>query len=400
MVMIIYRGRSVECEGVVDEGIENSEVATPHLPLPTPFLSLRLTLLVLLGVTGVVGVTAQSTQGIGNTTQGIGNSQVGNSSTPYSLLPTPSSTSQPRRLKINLNITNPDELRVSEGQQVRAGQVLADRPQERARLDRERRQTLLAIANIERQSTLTLKPATSLRELPPVSFAIEESRIQQAELEFSQAQRNLQNALENDPFITARAKVDKAKSAVESAYRAFELQQRKLDAVNGLKGLPPEMLEHETEKLRQRQSEVNSAQAEYDFYSAEYRQVEEARNATVADLQNKVQLARAQLEISQAQLRTAKELRERAEYDHRITLARRAEEENQAAIAASNQRLDREFKLAQLREQLSSTEEKLNGIVQVKSPYGGTIQRVKTDKQTDGRLSVTVYLLPNVVISR
>jgi hypothetical protein len=258
----------------------------------------------------------------------------------------------------------------------------------------------LAIAAIERQATATLKPAAGLRELPPVSFAIEETQIQQAELEFSQAQRNLQNALGNDPFITARAKVDKAKSAVEAAYRAFELQQRKLDAVNGLKGLPPEMLEHETEKLRQRQSELNTAQSEYDFYAAEYRQVEGHRNGEIAELQNKAQLARGRLEIAQAQLRTAKELREKQEYEHRITLARRTEEENQAAIAVSNQKLEREFKLAQLRENLSATEEKINAIVQIKSPYSGTVSRIKVDKQNNGLLGITVYLVNHVSVSR
>lgn len=356
-----------------DFDLENKSVGErPGIPI---FL---LSVSILLGVTAVVGVMAQS---------------------PSPNSPPNPTVSSPRRLKINLTLTNPNELRVQEGQRIHAGQVIADRPQERMRLDRERRQVLLAIAAIERQATATLKPATGLRELPPVSYAIEETQIQQAELEFSQAQRNLQNALGNDPFITARAKVDKAKSAVEAAYRAFELQQRKLDAVNGLKGLPPEMLEHETEKLRQKQSELNTAQSEYDFYAAEYRQVEGHRNSEIAELQNKAQLARGRLEIAQAQLRTAKELREKQEYEHRITLARRTEEENQAAIAVSNQKLEREFKLAQLRENLSATEEKINAIVQIKSPYSGTVSRIKVDKQNNSLLGVTVYLTPNVSIS-
>jgi biotin carboxyl carrier protein len=298
----------------------------------------------------------------------------------------------PKRLKINLSLNDPTELKVREGDTVGRGQVLSDRELERARLNRDRLENLLAIANVEKQITPTLKPAPQMRDLPPISYAVEETSIQLAELKLSQAQRNLGTAMENDPFITARAKVDRARSDVEGSFRDFELQQRKLDAVNGLKGLPPEMLTHETEKLRQVKTILEGKEAELKFYQAEYNQVEGDRRKELTDLQSKVSIARGELEQAQSQLRAAKERREMAEYEQRITVARRVEEENQAAIAVSNQKLDREFKLAQLRSQLSSTEEKLNGIVQVKSPYSGNIKRIKFDKQTDGKLGVTVYL--------
>jgi hypothetical protein len=306
-----------------------------------------------------------------------------------------SPSNQPKRLKITLSVTDPQDLKIREGDKVTKGQIISDRSLERQRLQRERMAVLLTINKIEKNPLPTLKVAPQLRELPPVSFAIAESEIMQAELKFTQAQRNLQNALSYDPFITAKANVDKAKSGIESAVRGFELQQRKLDAVNGLKGLPPEMLEHETEKLRQAQSNQEAAQANYDFFAAEYRQIEGQRSQSIADLQNKVQLARAELEVSQARLRSDKEQRESQEYEHRITLARRAEEENQAAIAVANQKLEREFKLSQLNEQLSTTEEKLNAIAQVRSPYNGFIKRIKTERQADNTITVTATLATN-----
>ena len=298
----------------------------------------------------------------------------------------------PKRLKINLNIADPSELKVREGDSVTRGQVLSDREAERSRLNRDKREILLAIAAVEKQIVPTLKPAPQMRELPPISYAVEETSIQLAELRLSQAQRNLGTAVENDPFISARARVDKSRAGVEQAFRDFELQQRKLDAVNGLKGLPPEMLTHETEKLRQMKTILEGKEAELKFYQAEYNQVEGDRRKELTDLQSKVSIARGELEQAQSRLRAAKEQREMAEYEQRITVARRIEEENQAAIAVSNQKLDREFKLAQLREKLSSVEEKLNGIVQVKSPYGGSIKRIRFDKQTDGKLGVTLHL--------
>jgi hypothetical protein len=302
---------------------------------------------------------------------------------------------QPKRLKITLTVNDPADLKIREGDRVTKGQILSDRDLERKRLSRERMATLITINKIEKTPLPTLKIAPELRELPPVSFAIAESEIQQAELKFTQAQRNLQNALSYDPFITAKANIDKARAGIESASRVFQLQQRKLDAVNGLKGLPQEMLEHETEKLRQRSTEQETAQAQFDFYTAEYRQIESQRSQSIADLQSKVQLARADLEVTQARLRSAKESREAQEYEHRITLARRAEESNQAAIAVANQKLEREFKLSQLNEQLSGTEEKLNAIALVKSQYSGLIKRVKTQRQADNTITVLITLQPD-----
>ena len=275
------------------------------------------------------------------------------------------------------------------------GQILSDRDLERKRLTRERIGVLLTINKIEKAPLPTLKIAPELRELPRISYAIAETEIQQAELRFSQAQRNLQMALSYDPFITAKANVDKARAGIEQAANEFQLQQRKLDTVNGLKGLPPEMLEHETEKLRQKQSQQETAQAQFDFYNAEYRQIEAQRSQSIADLHSKVQLARADLEVAQARLRQAKEDREAAEYGHRITLARRAEESNQAAIAVANQKLEREFKLSQLNEQLSGTEEKLNAIALVKSQYSGIIKKVKTQRQADNTITVLITLQPD-----
>ena len=335
-------------------------------------LTLQIFIFILLG-TGAIAVTSQTPI---------------NSLSKNSII----EANQPKRLKINLTINDPADLKIREGDRVTKGQILSDRDLERKRLTRERIGVLLTINKIEKTPLPTLRVAPELRELPRISYAIAETEIQQAELRFSQAQRNLQMALSYDPFITAKANVDKARTGIEQAANEFQLQQRKLDTVNGLKGLPPEMLEHETEKLRQKQSVQETAQAQFDFYTAEYRQIEAQRSQSIGDLQNKVQLSRADLEVAQARLRQAKEDREAAEYGHRITLARRAEESNQAEIAIANQKLDREFKLSQLQEQLSSIEEKLNGIAQVKSPYNGVIKRIKTQRQADNTLTVTVTL--------
>jgi hypothetical protein len=114
-------------------------------------------------------------------------------------------------------------------------------------------------------------------------------------------------------------------------------------------------------------------------------------------MQNSVESARSELELVQARLRAAKEKRGREEYQHQIDVARRAEEANQAEIALSQQNLEREFKLSQLREQKARMEEKLEAIVVVRSPYSGIIKRIKTENQTNNTLKVTLSLIPTTI---
>jgi multidrug resistance efflux pump len=306
---------------------------------------------------------------------------------------TPSKTT-PGRLKINLSIANPQDLKVREGDRVTKGQVLADRDGDRSRLNRERRETLLTIAKIEQTPPPRLKIAPPIQDLPAAGFAIEETAIEQAELKFSQAQRNYNSTLANDPFITARANVDFARAAVEQAYREVELQGKKLEAIAQIKGIPPEMLEHETEKLKAVRSEWEKKQAEYEFRAAEYKQVEQGRREAIESLKEAIDSARSELEIAQARLRAAKEARNKAEYDHQIAVAKQDEEKNQVAIAVSQQGLEREFKLSQLKERISAIDEKLSSIAVVRSPFAGLIKRVKIENQSDNTLKVTLSLIP------
>jgi hypothetical protein len=313
----------------------------------------------------------------------------------------PSKSATPKRLKINLSIANTNDLKVRQGDKVTKGQVIADRDGERSRLNRERRETLLSIAKIEQTPVPQLRISPPIREIPPASFAIsrservatEEAAIQQAELKFSQSQRNYQATLSNDPFITARANVDFAKAAIEQAYREVELQQKKIEAIAQVKGIPPEMLEHETEKLKEVRSNWEKRQAEYKFREAEYKQVEQGRTESISALKEAVESARAELEIAQARLRAAKESQNQREYEHQIAIARRNEEANQSAITVSQQNLDREFKLTQLKGRISSIDDRLSSIAVVRSPFAGSIKRIKVESQSDNTLKVTISLI-------
>ncbi|MBR8829806.1 MAG: hypothetical protein N5P05_001239 [Chroococcopsis gigantea SAG 12.99] len=309
-------------------------------------------------------------------------------------LPPEQQTQTLKHFKINLSITNLGDLKVRSGDRITAGQIISDRSTERERLNRERRETLLAIARLEGLPQPMLKTIAPPRQLPGVSFAAEEEAIEKAQLKFTQAQRNYNNALTFDPFITARANLDFAKAAIQQAYRDVELQQKKLESMTEIKGLPPEMLVHETEKLKLKRSEWEKKQAEYNFRASEYKQVEQRRKLEIADLNNELELARKDVQSAQADLIAAQEQRRRQEYEHEITIARHHEQANQNALALSRQNLEKEFKLKQMKEQLAVIDEKMAQIAVVRSPYNGTVKRVKTEGQSNNTIRVTLTLIP------
>ena len=119
--------------------------------------------------------------------------------------------SSERRLKIELSITQPEDLKVSEGQSVIKGQVLADRENERKRFELDKKQTELAIARIEGEELLPPPeplPVAPIKPLPEANFAEEEARVSAAEMKYGQAQRNYNSALSIDPYISAQAEVN------------------------------------------------------------------------------------------------------------------------------------------------------------------------------------------------
>lgn len=326
---------------------------------------------------------------------GLNPKEVNNPTKPAESLVSPTNSNYitpSKTLKINLSVSSLSDLKVKEGSQISKGQIIADNDRDRKRLTLERQSILLARAKIEQTPAPVLKAKKVLQDLPSISYSEEESAINQAELKFTQAQRNYANALANDPFINARANVDFAKANVEQAYRAVELQQKKLEAVSGIKGLPPEILTHETEKFKQIRSEWEKAQAMYQLKEAEYNQGKEERENLLLSLQNAVEQAKAELELSQSKLRSAKETRNRLEYEYNLEIAKRDEEANKQEISLSQQKLDREFKLSQLNQDLNAVDEKLNSIAVVRSPYNGTIKKIKVEGQQGNNINIVVYL--------
>lgn len=244
------------------------------------------------------------------------------------LVTTPPVSTQPRVLTFTLTLSEPDDLKVRQGDTVAVGDVLADRTRERTALQTQLAQTTLSLQRIQAQQVLDPPeplPVPPVSGLPPVFYGTQEATI----------------------------------AAIEDS---IDLQKRKIDLLSTMppSEVPPAMREHEDRILE-----------------GLYRD----------------------LELAQAELKQAQERRAHQEYEHSLAMARRAEEANQQRLAhnqqrqqAEAQRREKTFQEAQLQAQIETINTRLSDLSTVRSPYAGTIRRVKWLGQSDNRLTVEITL--------
>ncbi len=264
---------------------------------------------------------------------------------------TQTETTTPKRLNITVKVTEPDDLKVSEGERIEKGEIIADRERERTRLQAQQKQLQLSL---DRLKAASITPPAAPQKVPTVM------------------------ALPPVSYLEHEAAVEKTKSAIASVESELELKQSEISYLKGVKNLDPIILEHEQAKLKQLKQEHTAAVRDY--------------------------------QLAMGKMQSAKDSRKYQEYQASINSARRVEEMNQARLnyqrqlAEYEQRLtDREFQVTQLIEKLNDLE---NAIARsapakliatlsvVKSPYSGTVRRVKWLGQSpDGSLTAEVTLM-------
>ena len=255
---------------------------------------------------------------------------------------TQTETTTPRRLNITVNVTEPEDLKVSEGEQVEKGEIIADRERERNRLTAQQKQLQLSL---DRLKAASITPPLSPQKVPTVM------------------------ALPPVSYLEHEAAVEKTKAAIASVESELELKQEEINYLKGVKNLDPIILEHEQAKLKQLKQE---------------------HTAVVRDYQ-----------LAMGKMQSAKDSRKYQEYQASLNSARRVEEMNQARLnyqrqlAEYEQRLtDREFQVTQLQEKLNNVENAIATLSVVKSPYNGTVRRIKwLGQSADGSLTAEVTLM-------
>jgi DNA repair exonuclease SbcCD ATPase subunit len=321
-----------------------------------------------------------------------------------------SSDAEPRVLKLSLSLSSLQELKVGQGQSILASQVIADRTEERSRLVAQRQELVLSLNKIQQVTVpgpLEPKPVPEVKELPPISYDEEEAAIAAAGVNVRQAERELareQDKLREQPAEAST--VRRVEAIVKEKQRLLDNQNRKIDAVHALKDLPPNVLLHEREVLKQKEADLQQVQA--DLQEAQEK-VEAARKDRVDRVQHlamALEKAKSEQEIAISKLQTAKDRRAYQEYEASITAVRRTEEHEQTMQSygrqlqeTENRERDRSFQAAQIQAKVAELDDQLASLGIIRSPYAGTIQRIKVTGQNDKNISVEVTLATSAVTS-
>ena len=259
---------------------------------------------------------------------------------------------KPRNIKIELTLSNPQDLKVKPGDKISAGQVLSDRVSERNRLQAKKKQLQLSLEKLNLPLTPIPKPRPipEIRPLPPVSYAEEEAAI----------------------------KLHKQK--LTEAERAIALQQKKIDSLTQLQASPS----HRSKG------------------GGDIKLILKHERANLDNLKAARQSAQIQLEVQESKLTTAKEQRAYIEYQRQLEQTRRAiaiEQQQQAIASQESERerllAEREYSQAQIETQIQTLDYQIEKLSSVRAPYEGTIKKVKWTGQSDHHLTAVVTLAVN-----
>lgn len=120
----------------------------------------------------------------------------------------------------------------------------------------------------------------------------------------------------------------------------------------------------------------------------------------LAQLQQKAEQARADQDLAEARLHQAQSDRQYQEYLHSLELSKRSLQLQQQELERQNQlqrqqveERNRSYQLADLEARLHQIDAQLLTLASVRSPFHGTIQRIKWQGQTDQNLVVELVLL-------
>lgn len=191
---------------------------------------------------------------------------------------TQSTTETPRRLSINVIISDPSDLKVSSGDRVLSGQLIADRTAERKRLESQKAQLTL---NLERIQSATITPplppeaVPAIADLPPADYLEEESAVAIAQLNHDAKAKELEllaQVPELEPII-----LEHESAELKELEQRLRLEQGRLNKSRQERGY--EEYQHSITKAR-RIEELNTAQS---FYQQQWANYEE--NVRLKDFQ-------------------------------------------------------------------------------------------------------------------
>ena len=329
--------------------------------------------------------------------------------TPPEVNPTPPNTElpdSPNRLKISISVDGPEDLKVKTGDEIREGQIIADRTRERQRLESQKQQLIISLTKVQ-SSTITkpLPPLTSpeIKPLPPNSYLEEEAAIARSKSSVAGMGEKINDKQQLTPYLISekQAEVEAAQVPVTSVDREIELKRQEINYLKQLPELDPIILEHEQVKLGELLEERKVATSNYELARRNLEAFEIEQGNQLREIKRSHTDSVRKYQLSLGKLSTAKDERAYQEYLASVSAARRVEEQNQSLLSYQRQLgeyeqrvRDKDYQISQLKVRLNEVENNIANLSTIKAPYGGEVRRVKwLGQSSDGRLSVEVTLM-------
>jgi len=244
----------------------------------------------------------------------------------------PETDTAPSRLTISVAVADPDDLKVSVGDRLSVGDLIADRTRERQRLEAQQQQLVLALERLQTATISTpLPPATPPAVLEPT-------------------------------YLEEEAAIARAAATVEQAQQAIALKDRELSYLRALDNLNPLILEHEQVKRQELEQQLEAKLRDYQLALGQ-RSTREYQHSIVS------------AETVSAQNRDALDYQQQwLTYEQRLR--------------------DRDYQVSQSQLRLDDVNNAIANLAVVRSPYAGRIRQVQwLGQNPDGSLDVELTLL-------
>ena len=243
-----------------------------------------------------------------------------------------SNSSVPRSIDISMKIYDVKDLKVKAGDRVKAAQVIGDRSLERQKLIYQKSRLQTELSRLSTDSLYV--PILPIAELPESNYDVEQSNI-------NMAQKNL----------------DDAKLAAEN-------QIQKISKLRSIKSGSIE----EIETITQHEESV------------------------LYNLQTKIKSAEIKLSIAKSRLSKAKQDRKYREYLHQLELYKRSVNLSRQKLELARQEEKVNYQKSQINSQIEQIDNQISQLTEVRSPYDGTIKKIKWAGQSDNVINVVVTL--------
>jgi hypothetical protein len=327
--------------------------------------------------------------------------------------PTKLAPQQTKRLKIELDVSNPDDILVKEGQTVIANQLIADRQSERSTLTAQLQEVNLSIEKLKAAPKVSQLPPAgvkTLNSLPPKpAYTEEQAQITAAAAKVTDLQRKYALAQASaEATLPETQQVRGSKIAVKQAQEKIAKHQQKIDALSTLEDIDPAVKEHERVKLRELNRSLIEATTKLEQEIAAEGIAKATRTSHLADARFEITGAQRELQLARSRLATAMEKRKQLEFDYQIKGIEHAQQAQRTELErvklqetnklASH---DREYQIAQLVLKKGQIQKQLTTLGAIRTPHQGTIRRVKLVAQHGSLLRYEVALVytPNTVKS-